>query len=192
MRSLLPRVPGEGEFLKIAPGQLPRSWTTRRIAANGAITGWYVRTGDIETLATLCAGFRTAALRHGPEDLNGGDLDDRLRALTQAISGTDQHPHSAGWFRSGCFCQMVVRSLSSSPNGIRSRAGPRSGDRGYNSSQPSVTDREKTGSSGTVCAVDREIDTASTTTRPRSCTLQLIELHGTNSSCPDGGDLVDA
>lgn len=77
----------EDEFPTIAPGQLPRSWVTPRVAANGAITGWYVRPGDTETLATLRVGFRGAALRHGLADLDGAAIrDGRPRALTQAIS----------------------------------------------------------------------------------------------------------
>ncbi len=66
------------------PGQLPRSWVTPRVAATGAITGWYVRPGDLETLATPRVGFRGAALRHGLPDLDGAAIrDGRPRALTQ-------------------------------------------------------------------------------------------------------------
>lgn len=77
----------EHEFPTVNPGQLSRSWCAPRIAAAGAMTGWFVAPGALETMATLRTGFRATAIRHGLADLDAAAIrDGRPRALTQAIS----------------------------------------------------------------------------------------------------------
>ncbi|MFV9459537.1 RES domain-containing protein [Rhodococcus sp. NM-2] len=74
-------------FPTVEPGRVPRSWCVPRMAAHGALTGWFAVPGHPETLATLRVGFRSAAIRHGLDDLDGAAIrDGRPRALTQAIS----------------------------------------------------------------------------------------------------------
>lgn len=77
----------EAQFPTIPTGRLPRSWLDARVAGSGAITGWFVMPGEAQTMATLRARFRAAAIRHGLADLDGAAIrDGRPRALTQAIS----------------------------------------------------------------------------------------------------------
>lgn len=75
------------EFPTAPPGLLPRGWAAPRVAATGALSGWFVRPGDVETLATLRTLFRGIALRHGFTDLDGAALrEGRPRTVTQSIS----------------------------------------------------------------------------------------------------------
>lgn len=77
----------EAAFPSLPLGLVPRSWCTPRLAVRGAVTGWFALPGHPETLATLRAGFRVAAIRHGLDDLDGAAIrDGRPCALTQAIS----------------------------------------------------------------------------------------------------------
>src|SRR5699024_3085694 len=75
------------DFPTAPPGLLPRRWADPRVVATGALSGWFVRPGDVESLATLRTLFRGIALQHGLSDLDGAALrDGRSRAVTQAIS----------------------------------------------------------------------------------------------------------
>jgi hypothetical protein len=68
-------------------GRVPRSWCTPRLAVRRATTGWFALPGHSETLATLRARFRAAAIRHGLDDIDGAAIRDSCpRTLTQAIS----------------------------------------------------------------------------------------------------------
>ena len=74
-------------FPTIAPGHVPRSWRSARVAGSGAIHGCFVLPADTETVATLRTLFRPHAIRHGLADLDTAAIRDaRPRALTQAIS----------------------------------------------------------------------------------------------------------
>ncbi len=77
----------EAHYPTQAPGVVPLSWLTPRVATSARLTGTYCAVTNKESLPTLRSKFLSVALSHGLADLDAGAL--RLsapRSLTQRIA----------------------------------------------------------------------------------------------------------